>query len=435
MRLMQTLQVRPAPTTRRAASATTFAGETQGLIPSRSPDLPAPMSAVRSLRIAHVTDFYLPRIGGIELHVSNLAAQQRRAGHHVDVISSNGIEPETTGNGPAAPDRVSFSPRSIRQATRAVLDGGYDVVHAHAGLATPLTFAVARAASRAGVPTTMTLHSMIGWLRTPYRLLDVVSDWRRWPVAWSAVSSVAAEPLRQLLGPDGVVDVLPNAIDLDAWQPLSPTPRPGRELVVVSVMRLAPRKRPMPLLALLRAARRAIPPDVSLRAVIVGEGRQRPAMQRYLARHDMGWVTLAGLQNQGTIRGLFRQADLFLAPARQESFGIAALEARAAGLPVLAMACSGIGEFLEPGVGGLLVEDDRSMSAAIAALAVAPADLAAMTAHNRAVRPLAGWDTALARTVGVYERAMRIQRRTAAAGAFRPALAGVAPLGVRTGSL
>ena len=40
------------------------------------------------MRIAHVTDFYLPRLGGIELHVSDLSDRQRAAGHEVEVLTS-----------------------------------------------------------------------------------------------------------------------------------------------------------------------------------------------------------------------------------------------------------------------------------------------------------------------------------------------------------
>jgi glycosyltransferase involved in cell wall biosynthesis len=41
------------------------------------------------MRIAHVTDFYLPRLGGIEMHVRDLAMRQQAAGHEVEVITSS----------------------------------------------------------------------------------------------------------------------------------------------------------------------------------------------------------------------------------------------------------------------------------------------------------------------------------------------------------
>ena len=374
------------------------------------------------MRIAQVTDFYLPRVGGIELHVANLARVQRRAGHHVDVITASGV---IANDADQASSRIatgaSFSRRAICAATRSALDGGYDVVHAHAGLATPLTFAVARAASRAGVPTVITVHSMIGRLAWLYRALDLATHWRALPVAWAAVSHAAAKPLRSLLGSEELVDVLPNAVDVDAWILDGRSPRDDHEIVIAAVMRLAARKRPIPLLRILQHARRETPAQMTLRVVIIGGGRWQETMQRFLQRHGMdSWVTLAGPQNHHEIRELFRRADLFVAPSRKESFGIAALEARSAGLPVLAMACSGVGEFLEPGRGGLLVADDRSMGEAIANFAANPAELAGISLHNRMVRPPFGWDAALRHTEVVYERARALQPTVG--GAFATAV-------------
>ncbi len=60
-----------------------------------------------------------------------------------------------------------------------------------------------------------------------------------------------------------------------------------------------------------------------------------------------------------------RRSDLFVAPAFLESFGIAALEARCAGLPVLAMRGTGITEFVADRREGLLADGDAAMAAAL----------------------------------------------------------------------
>ena len=189
------------------------------------------------------------------MHVAGLARHQRDVGCDVDVITVGGVVNVAVTRGQTAHSTgASFSRRVVMEATRAVLDGGCDVVHTHAGLATPLTFAAARAASLAGVVTVVTVvtvHSMIGRLSALYRSLDLVTHWREWPVAWSAVSQVAAEPLRSLLGPSTRVDVVPNAVDVDRWSLGVLVPRVEREIVVAAVMRLAPRKRPIPLLRIL----------------------------------------------------------------------------------------------------------------------------------------------------------------------------------------
>ncbi|HEV7657870.1 MAG TPA: glycosyltransferase [Mycobacteriales bacterium] len=61
------------------------------------------------------------------------------------------------------------------------------------------------------------------------------------------------------------------------------------------------------------------------------------------------------------IRSLYEQPDLFVAPAVLESFGIAALEARCAGLPVLARTAGGIGEFGGHDRHGLLAGSDSEL--------------------------------------------------------------------------
>jgi hypothetical protein len=101
-------------------------------------------------------------------------------------------------------------------------------------------------------------------------------------------------------------------------------------------MRLAPRKRPRALLAALREVRRRVPASVPLRAVVAGEGPERGALERYRLQHDLDWVSLPGRLDAAALRELYTAADVYVAPAVLEAFGIAALEARAAGLPVVA---------------------------------------------------------------------------------------------------
>lgn len=375
-----------------------------------APSSAAPLSG---LRIAHVTDFYHPRVGGIETHVATLARAQRGAGHQVDVITAGGVV-ERDGS-LVEHSRVrsgstleSFSPTGIRAARRAVADGRYDIVHVHAGLATPLAFSTAGACGRAGTPTVVTMHSMVGRYAPCYRHLDRIVGWRRWPVVFTAVSTVAARDLRAALGEQAPVFVLPNATEVGTWR--SPAFGPHDGVVVAAVMRLASRKRPMALLRMLEQARRATPDTIDLRAVIVGDGPYRGVMKRYLARHDMAaWVSLPGAGSHDDIRALFERSDLFVAPAFKESFGIAALEARAAGLPVIAHERTGIGEFVEHGVSGLLVDGDTAMASAIAALASDTVTRTRLTRHNRSVAPPFGWPEALERTAEIYRLATGIR--------------------------
>ena len=89
-------------------------------------------------------------------------------------------------------------------------------------------------------------------------------------------------------------------------------------------------------------------------------------------------------------------ASVYVAPALLESFGLAALEARTVGLPVVACGRGGVGEFVVHRVNGLLTLDDDDMVSALAELVMDGASRAELTANNRAQprswtgRPFAG---------------------------------------------
>jgi glycosyltransferase involved in cell wall biosynthesis len=127
-------------------------------------------------------------------------------------------------------------------------------------------------------------------------------------------------------------------------------------------------------------------------------------------------VTLRGRLRRDDLRAVYAGADVFLAPAELEAFGIAALEARTAGLVVVARRGTGIEEFVTDGRDGFLVADDDAMADAIVSLARDRPRLAALRAHNDAVLPDAGWDRVLAAAAGEYERARSLRHAAAGAG-------------------
>ena len=372
------------------------------------------------MRIAHVTDFYLPRLGGIEMHVSDLAARQHALGHDVTIVTSSPSQGHPDpADGPAVV-RVTehfrrpaaIHPGALSAGGRALLQGEYDVVHVHAGTATPLAFWGARTCARAGIPTVVTVHSLWAWAHPIFWTLDAVAGFSRRPIRWTAVSEVAAAQVRRVVGTRRDVTVLPNGIDPERWD-VEPAPREQDEVLLVGVMRLAVRKRPKHLLQMLRAARRAIPPEIGVRAVIVGEGPARPALERYLRRHRMtDWVSLPGRQTREQIRDLYRRADVFVAPADLESFGIAALEARCAGVPVVAKAGNGIAEFVRDRRDGLLVADDAAMTAALVRLCTQPLLRRALAGHGEARTSPVSWSNTLGLTEAAYREAAVLSGRS-----------------------
>src|ERR1044071_2459914 len=99
----------------------------------------------RSLRIALVTEYYYPHLGGVCEHVHFLAGAARRQGHHVDVITSNiggaaarpgvirmGRSQTIPSNG--SQGRFTMGLNLRRDLRRLLRAGRYDVVHVHSPL-------------------------------------------------------------------------------------------------------------------------------------------------------------------------------------------------------------------------------------------------------------------------------------------------------------
>ncbi|MDE3207186.1 MAG: glycosyltransferase family 4 protein [Acidobacteriota bacterium] len=360
--------------------------------------------SANAARIVHVTDCYLPRTGGIETQVRALAERQHLRGHDVKVVTltAPGAEkavPSTAeqvirfGHDTARRGSISYS--SFPAGPRWIQHHGADVVHIHASSFSPLAFATARAAARLGIPTVVTVHSL--WNRsTPlFAIADQLTGWAAWPVAWSAVSQRAAVALRRILPDQTPVTVLANGVEPVEWSPAHPS-ADRRRLRIVTVGRLARRKRLRPLTRMLQRAQQALGSACRLEVTIIGEGPARPRIERFLHRSGMQHtVALTGAMAQGDVAAALAGSDLYVAPARLESFGIAALEARCAGLPVLAMAHTGIEEFITHGVDGWLVDGDDDMTAKIVELASNRSELLSVAHHNRTYPPAITWSTVL----------------------------------------
>lgn len=360
------------------------------------------------MRVLHLTDCYLPRVGGIEMHVRDLCRAQRGAGHDAAVVTATPAGRDAGAEAEADEEWVHrLHPRSTSllssvaggpDLARVLERVRPDVIHAHVSVFSPFAVAGARQASRAGLPVLVTVHSMwSGSVRPVLRPLLLGLD--REPVTWSAVSHRAAGPVRAVLGDDSPILVLPNAVDPGWWQVAH---RPDTTATIVSVMRLARRKRPLSLARMLRRVRAELPAGTPLRAVIVGDGPQRSALQSYLDRHAMTWVELPGRLGREEIRTLHGGASLYAAPATLESFGIAALEARCAGLPVVASTRGGVGEFVSDGREGLLARDDDDMVAAMLRLVTDAGLRRSMGAHNRTVISRLDWAAACSASLNAY---------------------------------
>lgn len=369
------------------------------------------------MRILHVTDTYLPRLGGIELHVSDLATRQAARGDDVLVLTAEAAARTTRDAGSHAGSHAGSDAVPVVRMRGGVLNAGVatelgplvarfapDVVHAHLSVGSPFTWSVLRGS--AGIPVLATVHSLLPsfpWLlRTSMKVIGLPAD----RITFSAVSNAAAEPVRQALGPGRSVHVLPNGIDPAQW---TVAHRRAEAVRILAVGRMAARKRPLLLVeALAELAHRD--PELEWSATLVGDGAQRARVATAIRAHGLGnRVRLLGVVDRGRIRELLGQSDVFVAPAALESFGIAALEARCAGVPVVAMASSGVTEFIQDGVNGLLARSDDDLARCLRDLARDRSLRTAMRRHSTHAPVDVSWERVLDRHTELYARVAALQ--------------------------
>jgi glycosyltransferase involved in cell wall biosynthesis len=119
--------------------------------------------------------------------------------------------------------------------------------------------------------------------------------------------------------------------------------------------------------------------------LVVGDGEARGAVEAALAQVAAN-VRYAGRVDEGELPALAAAADLYAWPAISEAYGMATLEAQAAGVAAVAGAEGGVGEIVAHGETGLLTPpgDVAAFAAALALLLDDPARRAAMGEAARA---------------------------------------------------
>jgi glycosyltransferase involved in cell wall biosynthesis len=392
------------------------------------------------MRVAMVSDWYLPRLGGIELYLADLTTRLAAAGHGIEVLTpvpgpdrlgdipihrlapAGGYRFPPAGQAANFPDLLytvellagPARPSALARLRQALAGGGYDLAHIHLGN-TPFAYLAVRAAMALGLPVVATFHSVLGGAERPVAALAArLLDCAGWPqrVELTAVSTVAASARAVMFGMAPFA-ILPNGVDARLWDEIrrqriagkaGSAPRP---LEFVATLRLHSRKRPQLLIDAMAELRRHLPADLRVRLRIAGDGPLRDSLARRIARLGVGdRIELLGQVPRQRVAELLSEADLFLMPSRLESFGIAALEARIAGVPVLALRQSGAVDFLAADRDSLLAANDREFIAALIRFAGdAPLRQRLVAGSSE---PLTGyaWADVVARCEAAYRRAL-----------------------------
>jgi glycosyltransferase involved in cell wall biosynthesis len=235
----------------------------------------------------------------------------------------------------------------------------------------PIVFRVSNDLIRRDMP--QAIRAMYHWwlrLQAPYFAKIV-----------GMAAPVRAEILIQMRADPAQVAVIDNASltmaeieRLAAARAATARDRPGRHYLAIG--RLAPQKN-FPLL--IDAFARIATGDDTL--TIVGEGSERGRLEKQIEALGLtGRVVLTG--HQSPVDPWLAQADALVLSSDFEGLGIVVIEALAAGVPVVATACSPNIALLVDGVGRRVpVRDTAALADAMAAIIGDPVDVAAMRAR------------------------------------------------------
>ena len=379
-------------------------------------------------------------IGGLGRHVHALATQLAAAGHEVVVVSRRpaGTDAEThpttdqlldgvrviaVAEDPAhlefERDLVAWTLAMGHGLLRAALTrlGGWrpDVVHAHDWLVAHPAVALADVLA---VPLVATVHATeagrhAGWLSAPLsRQVHSVEWWlaRRADAVITCSAAMRDEAVELFDVEPASVAVLHNGIAPQAWQVparrVAATRRrlaPGGAPLLLYFGRLEYEKGVQDLIAALPRIRRSHP---GARLAVAGTGTAADMLVAAAREHRVRRsVAFLGHLPDGELPAAVAAADAVVLPSRYEPFGIVALEAAAAGAPLVTSTAGGLGELVEDGCTGVSFAPGDVAGIARAVRTVLD-DPAAATARATAARARLAtdfdWQRIAAATADVY---------------------------------
>lgn len=341
------------------------------------------------LRVCLITETYFPQVNGVSRTLDHLVRFLTGQGHEVHVVAPRYQEGTSLPVGarltafPAFP--LPFYPEILACPVRApqlarVLDAfGPHVVH----LATegPLGLAGLRASRARRLPVVSSFHTHFPRYLAFYRLGGLApAAWRylSWFHNRTAATLCPTASVREDLERRGFrnVAVWSRGVDADLFRPDRRDPSLRRlwgvgteDTVLAYAGRLAAEKN----LPLLLEAFRLLPPDLSCRLVLIGDGPLRAKLEG-APEVRQGRVILTGYRRGEDLARAYASADIFVFPSVTDTFGNVLLEAMASGLPAVAFRVSGPGDVVRDGQTGCLAPETTApcLAAAVADLAAAP---------------------------------------------------------------
>jgi D-inositol-3-phosphate glycosyltransferase len=347
--------------------------------------------------------------------------------HHVHAGPFEGLRKEEL------PPQLCTFAREVLRAEAGHEQGWYDIVHSHYWLSGQVGALVR---DRWSVPLAHSMHTMakvknelLAEGDTPEPMARVIGEEQVVEAADMLVANtdIEAKQLINLYDADpGRVEVVHPGVDLGVFRPVGQAGArarlglPADAYVLMFAGRIQPLKAPD---VLLRAVAHLLERDPALRSRLVvpvvggpsGSGLEHPESLAQLAatlRLD-DVVRFVPPVGQAELVDWYAAATLVCVPSYNESFGLVAVEAQAAGTPVVAAAVGGLTTVVRDGVSGLLVEghDPVDYARAIERIIGAPALRQQMS--EGAVRQAGNfaWEATAERTLEVYRQASAVMRR------------------------
>lgn len=376
------------------------------------------------MRVLHVIPAVAARYGGPSEAIAPMCAALNRRGIDTLTLTTSADGPRALDVALAQPTTWKGTPalffeRNLSEAfkySRRLASWArahtreFDIVHVHGALShAPL--AAAAAARHSSVPYIVRpLGTLASWSlgEKPWRkrLLLALGAQRmlQRATAIHCTSDEERDDVRARLGlSQGVV--IPLGVDVVPGDETAVGP--DRAPVVLFMSRLHPKKQVARLIDAFAAARARIAPAWTL--VIAGDGDAEyvATLKAHAARVAGDAIEFAGWVSGDRRRELLNRAALFALPSEHENFGLAALEAMAAGVPVvLSPRVELAGAVISAGAGWI----SRTDGAALAeTLADAMADAEMRRRRGAAARQLAGgysWDRVAERLEILYREAV-----------------------------
>ncbi len=182
-----------------------------------------------------------------------------------------------------------------------------------------------------------------------------------------AVTAVSADLKKDTLEHFNIsrpIDVIPNFINMKRYENLKPNGlrsqfAPNGELIITHVSNFRPVKRVEDVVKVFAGVRKQMPAKL----VLIGDGPERYSVEQE-CRQQGYCDDIHFIGKTKNIGRFLANADLFILPSQTESFGLAALEAMAAGIPVISTNSGGLPEVNQHGFSGFLsdVGDIESMT-------------------------------------------------------------------------